>query len=291
MKSTASKNPLRRWTVRLVRIALLAYIGAVVFVGLVQTHFIFPGAATQGQKDALLYPSHRYELLTLHSADGKKIAALFGNALRADGTEMDDGSNAPTILYFYGNGACLAFSTDVFDAFRRLGANVIIPDYEGYGMSEGKPGEAGCYAAADAAYDYLLTRTDIDPHRFICSGWSLGAAVAIDLAQRRPAAGLLLLNPFTSMLAMAHRVFPWLPVSLILRHRFDNLGKIAKISCPTMIVHSHDDEIIPAEMSDLLAAAAAGKVTRFTVPGGHNEIFDSGGQELLDEIRRWMDGL
>jgi hypothetical protein len=93
------------------------------------------------------------------------------------------------------------------------------------------------------------------------------------------------------MLAMAHRVFPWLPVSLILRHRFDNLGKIAKISCPTMIVHSHDDEIIPAKMSDLLAAAAAGKVTRFTVPGGHNEIFDSGGQELLDEIRRWMDGL
>jgi fermentation-respiration switch protein FrsA (DUF1100 family) len=286
-------NPLaRRWIIRLVRIAVLAYIGVMVFVGFAQTHFIFPGAATQGQKDALLFPSHRYELLSLRAADGKKITALFGKALQADGTEMDDISGAPTVLYFYGNGACLAYSTDVFDAFRRLGANVIIPDYEGYGMSEGKAGEAGCYAAADAAYDFLLTRNDIDHGKFICSGWSLGAAVAIDLAQRRPAAGLLLVNSFTSMVDMAHRFFSWLPVSLMLRHRFENLDKISRISCPILIVHSAEDEMIPPQMSDRLAAAAGGKVTRFTVEGGgHNDVFDVGGQGLLDKIKEWMDGI
>jgi hypothetical protein len=263
------------------------------FVGAMQTQFIFPGAYTQGQKDATLYPSDRYDLLTLHAADGKKITALFGKALRDDGREMDDVSDAPTILYFYGNGACMAFSTDVFEAFRRLGANVIIPDYEGYGMSEGKPGEAGCYAAADAAYDYLLSRADINHDRFICSGWSLGAAVAIDLASRRPAIGLALANPFTNIVEMARRVFPWLPVSLIVRHHFDNLAKIPRISCPILIVHSSEDEIIPPAMSERLANAATGaKVRQFTVQhAGHNDIFEVGGQELLDEIRRWMEGL
>lgn len=278
---------------RLVHIAVLLYIGLMVFVGAMQTQFIFPGAYTQGQKDATLYPSHRYELLTLRAGDGEKISAIFGRALQGDGRAMDDVSNAPTILYFYGNGACMAYSVDVFDAFRRLGANVIIPDYEGYGMSEGKPGEAGCYAAADAAYDYLLGRADINHHRFICSGWSLGAAVAVDLAARRPAIGLALANPFTNIVGMARRVFPWLPVSLIVRHHFDNLAKIPKIFCPILIVHSSEDEIIPPAMSARLAAAATGaKVTEFAVQNaGHNDIFEVGGQDLLNEIRRWLEGL
>jgi hypothetical protein len=92
---------------------------------------------------------------------------------------------------------------------------------------------------------------------------------------------------------MARRVFPWLPVSLIVRHHFDNLAKIPKISCPILIVHSSEDEIIPPAMSERLAeAATGGKVTRFTVQhAGHNDIFEVGGQELLDEIRRWMEGL
>ena len=82
---------------------------------------------------------------------GRAIVALFGKALQRDGQPMADAGHRPTIIYFYGNGACMAYSTDVFDHVRRLGANVIVPDFEGYGMSGGKPSEAGCYAAADAA--------------------------------------------------------------------------------------------------------------------------------------------
>jgi hypothetical protein len=293
MGTRANNKPIRQWVLRRVRAAVLVYIGLMIFIGAAQTHFIFPGAATQGQKDATISPGHGYELLTLRSRDGKRIAALFGSALREDGQEIKDVSDVPTILYFYGNGACMAYSTDVFDAFRRLGANVIIPDYEGYGMSEGSPSEAGCYAAADAAYDYLLTRPDINRGRFICSGWSLGAAVAIDLAARRPAIGVALANPFTSVVKMGRRLFPWLPVSLMVRHRFDNLSKIPKISCPILIVHSSEDEIIPPAMSDDLATAATGaRVTRFSVEhAGHNDIFEVGGQVLLDKIRAWMDQL
>ena len=69
---------------------------------------------------------------------------------------VPDAGQRTTIIYFYGNGACMAYSMDVFEELRARGFNVIIPDYEGYGMSEGKPSESGCYAAADAVYDYLL---------------------------------------------------------------------------------------------------------------------------------------
>ena len=128
----------------------------------------------------------------------------------------------PTIIYFYGNGACMAYSTDVFEHFRRLGANVIIPDFEGYGMSGGKPSEAGCYAAADVAYKYLLSRDDVDSKYIVAIGWSLGAAVAIDLASRRHVAGLVTVSAFTSLRDMAQQFISWLPMSLILKYRFDN---------------------------------------------------------------------
>jgi pimeloyl-ACP methyl ester carboxylesterase len=91
----------------------------------------------------------------------------------------------PTVIFFYGNGACLAYMGEVFNGFRRLGMNVLVPEYPGYGMSGGKPTEKGFYAAADAGYDYLAQRPDIDHDRIDAAGWSMGSAVAVDLASRR----------------------------------------------------------------------------------------------------------
>jgi uncharacterized protein len=290
--ATTVRKPRRRWWWRILRVGLLVYLGVALIVFFLQTYLILPGAATQGQRDAELSPSGRYELLNLRADDGQKIAALFGTALDADGQNLPAAPGHPTLIYFYGNGACIAYSTDVFDHFRRLGFNVIVPEYEGYGMSGGKPSKAGCYAAADAAYDYLLTRNDVDPKKIVATGWSVGAAVAVDLADRRPIAGLAIFCPFTTMHDMAHKLIPWLPTSLLLRHRFDNLAKIPKISCPMLIANGTHDSIVPPTMSDRLAAAARTRVTRYRVEGAdHNDIFDVGGQELLEQIKQFVDGL
>jgi uncharacterized protein len=135
----------KRWAIRVVRIAVAAYLGLTLVLFLWQDSFIFPGAATQGQAEATLHAGADSELLELRSKNGTKITALFGKA------SVGDSAHALSVIFFYGNGACLAYSTDIFDHFRQLGVNVIIPDYEGYGMSGGRPSEAGCYAAADAA--------------------------------------------------------------------------------------------------------------------------------------------
>ncbi|MGA3065726.1 MAG: alpha/beta hydrolase [Tepidisphaeraceae bacterium] len=277
---------------RILRGALLVYLGVTLTLFFLQTGLIFPGAATQGQRDATLFPSPRYELLTLPAHDGQKIAALFGTALEPDGQLLANAAARPTLIFFYGNAMCVAYSTDTFDHFRRLGFNVIIPDYEGYGMSTGKPSEAGCYAAADAAYDYLLTRKDIDSKKIVATGWSLGAGVAVDLAARRPVCGLAIFSPFTSMNAMAHKLVPWIPTSLILRHHFENLDKIRRISCPVLIANGTRDSIVPPTMADRLAAAAKSRVTRYRVDlADHNDLFEVGGDKLLAQLKSFVDGL
>jgi len=280
-----------RWTFRILRIFVLAYLGVCVIVFSIQNSYVFPGAAsTQGQKDGSISQGYNEKLLALRTPNGTPIVALFGKALQRNGAPLADISHRPTIIYFYGNGACMAYSTDVFEHFRRLGANVIIPDFEGYGMSGGKPSESGCYAAANAAYDYLLSRDDIDPKFIVPIGWSLGAASAIELANTRPVAGLVTISAFTNLRDMAHQFVPWLPMSIILRYRFDNLKKISEISCPILIVHGSQDELIPPEMAVRLAAAARGKVTRYNVVGGgHNDVMEVGGVALLDQIEKFLD--
>ncbi len=72
------------------------------------------------------------------------------------------------MIFFYGNAMCLSYAQQDFDRFRRLGLNVLIPDYVGYGMSGGSPSEKGCQATADAAYDYLISTRKVDPKTIIC---------------------------------------------------------------------------------------------------------------------------
>jgi fermentation-respiration switch protein FrsA (DUF1100 family) len=207
------------------------------------------------------------------------------------GQPADDSASRPTILFFYGNAMCLAASADLFHAFRRLGANVMIVEYPGYGMSGGKASEQSLYAAGDAAYEHLAHRSDIDPRKIVAAGWSLGAAVAIDVAAHHPVAGLATLSAFTSMPNMAHNLFPWLPTSLLVRSHFDNEAKMAATTCPYFNAHGTHDELVPFAMSRRLIAAAKGPVTSVEVDSGHNDIFTSGGDELAERFRRFLESV
>src|SRR5213075_2809310 len=117
--------------------------------------------------------------------------AYFGPALDANGQRRADASAQPTLLFFYGNGMCLADCIGLVQHFQKLGINVIGAEYVGYGMSTGKPSETTLYETADACWDHLQTRTDIDRNKVIAGGWSLGGAVAIEVASRRPVIGLM----------------------------------------------------------------------------------------------------
>jgi fermentation-respiration switch protein FrsA (DUF1100 family) len=273
------------------RLLLLIYLGLLVVLYTFQTRLIFPGAETQGDPSAEVEPSPDTRLVHLTTARGDRIVALFGPALTEDGRPHPDATHCPTILYFYGNGTCLRNVSDtVFDRFRRLGSNVLVPEYVGYGMSSGQPSEIGCRETADAAYEHLIRRPDVDPSHIVVLGRSIGGAVAIDLASSRPVAGLIAMSTFTSLLDMARLHYPFLPVRLLLRHRFESLAKIGRIGSPILLIHGNRDDLVPDAMMDTLAAAARTPVTRLAVEGaGHNDLFAHGEDQILEAIHRFLE--
>ncbi len=286
---------LARRAKRLLRFCLIAYLLVGLVLYLFQTKLIFPGASTQGTKDALVDRLPHSQLLHLTAADGKTpIVALFGKAQLQFGGDDPRSPTLPTVLFFYGNAMCLADAIFQFDLFRNCGANCIAVEYEGYGMSGGTPGEQGCYAAAEAAYQYLLTRPDIDPHKLVPAGWSLGGAVAIDLAWKHRTdhtiAALITFCSFTSMPDMAHYHYPFFPTSLILQHRFASEEKLRDLPIPYFLGHGQKDSMIPFTQANRLAAAYPGtQLTRFTSPtANHNDFFEVTEKQLPPALTKFL---
>lgn len=113
----------------LVAAAIICIAGIVDGRASIEAKLIFPGAATQGRPDATIPSGPGYELVHLTMPDGTAIVAQFGHALDSQGTPLAHPRTCPTVIFFYGNGACAAYMGREFERFRRLGANVIMPDF------------------------------------------------------------------------------------------------------------------------------------------------------------------
>jgi pimeloyl-ACP methyl ester carboxylesterase len=255
-------------------------------VSRMQVPLIFPGMSTQGTATARYEVPAGAERLELRAPGGERIEALFWPvATRPMRTPV----GVPTVIYFYGNGQCLAHALDQAELFRRCGANVLLADYLGYGLSEGQPSESNCYAVAEALYQYALTRTDIDNRRLVAAGWSMGAAVAIDLASRHSMSGLVTFSAYTSKLDLARRQFPDMRPET-LEHRFMSIEKIGGIHSPILLVHGRRDTLVPFAMSEELRQAARGKPLVY-VPidyAAHNDLFDIGAATIERQLQQFL---
>lgn len=279
----------RRRLRRLLSVPATIYFGVALMLFALQIDLIFPGAKRQGDPATVIKSRPDAPLVNLTTSHGDRVVAVFAPAQLPDGRPDPAAATRPTLIYFYGNAMCLSDAVDQVEHFRRLGVNVLAPDYVGYGMSGGKASESGCEATADACLAYLQSRKDIDPKKIVAAGWSLGGAVALDLASRKDTAGLIVFCTFTSMSEMARRNFPILPTSLLLRHRFDNQSKIAKVRCPILIGHGRRDSLIPYAMAERLATSARVPVMKFAVDdAGHNDFFAVGGDEVLNAMRSFL---
>ena len=281
------------WYWRIVRTAILLYMVMLIGACMFQEKLIFPGAGrSHGMAEFVVTPPKNAQLIQLQTASKAKAVALFGPALDKRGDPRPDAATCPTILYFYGNGMCLSDTVDFeFSEFRQLGCNVMIVEYLGYGMSEGSPSQQGCFEAADAAYAALVARPDIDPKHIITGGWSLGGAVACHVAATHPVTGLFMFSSFTSMTDVAHSHYPFLPVSLLLRHPFRSIDIIGDIKVPILIGHGTEDDLIPYAMSETMKASAKSSpsVTHFRVEGAaHNDFYTMGQPEIFREVAAFI---
>ena len=156
----------------------------------------------------------------------------------------------------------------------KLGQSVLIFDYPGYGRSEGKPSEPGCYAAADAAYNWLVEAKRIPPEWITLFGESLGGGVATDLAARKPHRALVLTKTFTSVPDMARKTALASASASLVRNQFDNLAKIGRCSGPIFIAHGDRDRLIPLSQGQRLFQAAPQPKEFFLLKGcDHNDPY------------------
>jgi pimeloyl-ACP methyl ester carboxylesterase len=273
------------------RLAILVLAGFVAVLYVIQDRMIFPGAATQGSAEAIVRPRPGSELVELTTPGGQTVVALYGSALSFDGLPLADAGSCPVVLYFYGNAMCLASAQYDFERFRRLGLNVMIPDYLGYGLSGGKASERGCRDTAEACLNALSVR-GFEPKQIIVGGWSLGGAVAIDLASRHQVAGLIAFCTFTSTRDMARGIIPVPLPGVLFAHKFDSLAKMPSVTCPMLLGHGRRDPIVPFAMLDRLVKAASAPVSTIILDdAGHNDFYDVGGSRIDEAMVRFVTSL
>lgn len=296
MKSSLTVATKGRTRVALKTLLVICAVGFASVAGgcaILGRHLVLPGLM-QGDPRGIVPPGSDYELVPLRLKDGTKIMGQFGKAMETPGRPAVDPVHAPTVICFYGSGQHLSAPSNqkLFYDLRRMGVNVFIPEFPGYGMSEGSPSESAYYATADASLDYLLTRSDIDRRRIIAAGRSMGTGTAFDLASRRPLAGLISVGGFTNTADGLAGLVTWLPhriaESVASDCRFDNLAKIKTVSCPILLIYGTRDTLLPPWMAERLAAAATAPVTKLPVPSEHNSLWKSAATGLNATLHEWM---
>jgi hypothetical protein len=249
-----------------VGLALALYIGFSLMLFLLQDRLVFlphmPGRALETTPEAL---SLAYEDAWIGTEDGERLHGWF---IPAD-------SSRGTLLFFHGNAGNISHRLQSLLIFNRLGLDVLMVDYRGYGQSSGSPGEQGTYLDARAAWDYLVGERGVEGDRVVIFGRSLGGAVGAWLASRDDVspAGLVVESTFSSGLDMGRRLYPVLPVRLITRIDYPVKDYVTTVEAPLLVIHSRDDEIIPFDMGRAVFDAATGPKSFLELSGDHNAGF------------------
>jgi hypothetical protein len=215
---------------------------------------------------------------TLEAPDGARIVAWYGKAMPGE----------PTLLYFHGNAGSLAIRAERIHRFMGEGWGVYMMAYRGYAGGTGSPSEAANIADARLAYDALVSE-GVAPASIILYGESLGTGVAARIAADQPAtAGVILDAPYTSTVEVARRVYPFLPVSALLKDRYETRNYIGQVKIPLLILHGERDPVIPVDMGRELAKLANEPKRLVTLPNaGHSDIYVDG-NPALDAVRAWI---
>lgn len=191
------------------------------------------------------------------------------------------------IVFFYGIGMTVAGTWPVRRWLGSAGYGVVCVEYAGFGVSSGSPSEYGCYRSADAAITYLQQQASIPLDQVTLIGWSLGSAVAIDLACRCDVRAQVLLSPMTSLLACAIDLARIGKTSFAIGP-FDALSRARSVTCPTLIISGSEDALTRPWMAHKMTKAMGGHAGLVSLPGvGHNDMLRSG-ERLWNVVKDFL---
>jgi fermentation-respiration switch protein FrsA (DUF1100 family) len=242
------------------------------FLFIFQSHYVY-----YPDRILLADPSSiglEFESVSFETEDGVKLSGWYILSENARGI----------IIFCHGNGGNISHRLESIQIFHRLGLDVFIFDYRGYGRSEGRPSEMGTYRDIEAAWRYLVEERQVNPDRIVVFGRSLGGAVAAWLAHRYTPGALILESAFTSVPDIAAKLYPYLPVRLLSRYKYDTARYLDGVNCPVLIVHSREDEMMPFSHGQRLFERAAEPKEFLEISGSHNEGFITSGKHYEEGL-------
>lgn len=204
------------------------------------------------------------EEVWLRTPDGHRLHAWFFAAGKASPRARF------AMLFCHGNGGNLTSRPGYYRAILETGVNLLTFDYRGYGLSEGEPSEAGTYTDATTACQWLRAR-GFAPENILVWGESLGGGIASHVAATERVGGLVLQSSFTSIPDIGAEVFPWLPVKLISRIKYDTHSRLPHLKCPVVVMHSRGDMTIRFHHGERNFAAAREPKAFIELEGDHND--------------------
>jgi len=264
---------LRRVLVGLLILGLVSYGGAIVWLIANETRLVFEAGRAVGR----FTPSPPLEEISVPGATGPRQRIWVMRASASAEASADKSASAeasadkPWVFFLHGNAATIASRMNVvhYEHLRALGLNVVAPEYRGFGGLDGVPTEAGIEDDARAAYDAVRERFHLDSRRIVVYGWSLGSAVAVDLASHVQPGAVILEGAPASIVAIGAQRYPMFPVRMLIRNPFESIRKIDGVTSPKLFLHSAGDDIVPIEEGRRLFDAAPAPKTWVQVTGGH----------------------
>jgi len=255
------------------------YVLLLIIMFFFQSNLLYHPSVDNYLKDQVTNEPAEIEKVKITTVDNIDLVAWFYNK---------DIEKFKTILFFHGNAGSLENRTYKLNHFKDLNVNFLIIAWRGFSGNKGKPNEMGLYEDADSAVKWLNAK-GIKEKNIILYGESLGTGVAIEVAQNKNFAGIILESPFTSMVNMGKKYYPFFPVSFLLKDKFESHRKIKKVLVPVLVLHGKKDKIVPFAMGKkIYEMANEPKFFYFQEYGDHMIDYDT---ELLMALEKFIQSL
>ena len=240
------------------------------------------------QRQLLYFPS-RVAIPLPEAGANKRFTEI--NSVTADGVSLKSWYAPPkekhcTLVFFHGNGDSLATAAPIAEPYLASGYGFLLTEYRGYSGLAGTPTEQGLYNDARANLEALADR-GVPNAQIIVFGHSLGTGVAVQMASEGHGGGLMLLAPYLSISKVGWEHYPFLPVGLLAKDRFDSQKKIRKVHAPILIARGSEDQVISPTQGDELYSLANGPKEFHSIGNkGHNDAFDAFALSALDWLQK-----
>ena len=273
------RNPPFRRALLLFCIALVALlaigfgvVGAALFLG--QRYLLFENALYGDISNPSKVGLPQMEVVSVTTNDGLELSIWYKKPAQG----------CPLIAYFHGNDGDVRSRAFKMEPFLSAGWGGLFAEYRGYGGNPGRPTEDGLYHDARAAIGHLKAE-GVEPQQVFFLGESLGAGVAVKMAEEFTPAGLILQAPYTSISDVAQGMYWFLPANLLTRDSFPSISRIGNVRSPVLIIHGEQDKTIPVGLARrLLAAAPEPKQGVFIPEGGHDNLFALGAVDAIADF-------